>query len=200
MMDLPEIEHQPDYIAIPEAFQSFATGKPFEHCICCEAYLLEDGTGYIIEKGIVQYLDAQVKDVAFEYAMCLPCVEKMRQRLSKDSLARMEAYFQERVDFAGRRNNLTQSGNRNVHDWLQHCLVSQTSMPETREYQIFAQCDGPDMLFGDAPYMLAGEVMAELQELLSPETKDVLDDFIDQHFGLPPAWKELVKDRSLFII
>jgi hypothetical protein len=56
------------------------------------------------------------------------------------------------------------------------------------------------MVFGDAPYMLAGVVMAELQDLLSPETKEVLDDFIDQYFGLPPAWKELIKDRNLFLI
>jgi hypothetical protein len=199
-MDLPETEPQPNFIAIPEVFHSFETGKPFEHCICCEAYLLADGTQYVIEKGIVRYLNTQVQDVAFEYAMCLPCVEKMRKRLSKDSLARMEAYFQERVDVTGRRQRLIQSGNRNIDDWLQYCLVSQTSLPETREYQIFAQCNGPDMLLGDTPYMLAGEVMAALQELLSPETKEVLDDFIDQHFGLPPAWKELIKDRKLFII
>ena len=200
MMDVPEIEHQPDFIAIPEVFQSFATGKPFEHCICCETYLLADGTQYVIEKGIIQYPETQVKDVAFEYAMCLPCAEKMRQTLSKDSLARMEAYFQEKVDFAARRDKQRLSGNRNVHDWLQYCLVSQTAMAEAREYQIFALCDGPDMVFGDAPYMLAGVVMAELQELLSPETKEVLDDFIDQYFGLPPAWKELIKDRNLFLI
>jgi hypothetical protein len=199
-MELPEPEPLPDFIAIPEAFQSFATGKPFENCICCECYLLEDGTSYVIEKSMIQYPGAAVKDVAFEYAMCLPCVEKMRQTLSKASLARMEAYFQERVDFAARRNSLLQNGRRNVQDWLQHCLVSQIPIQETSEYQIFAQCDGPDMLFGYAPYMLSGEIMAELQELLSPETKEVLDGFIDQHFGLPPEWKELIKDKNLLFI
>jgi hypothetical protein len=48
--------------------------------------------------------------------------------------------------------------------------------------------------------MLSGAVMAQLQELLSPETKQVLDDFIDQHFGLPPEWKALIKDRNLLFI
>jgi hypothetical protein len=48
--------------------------------------------------------------------------------------------------------------------------------------------------------MLSGEIMAELQELLSPETKEVLDGFIDQYFGLPPEGKELIKDRDLLFI
>src|SRR5215210_2824435 len=115
-MDLPEPKPLPDYIAIPQEFHSFATGKPFERCICCDTYLLGDGTTYVIEKGMLQYPDTGVKDVAFEYAMCLPCVEKMRQTLSKASLARMEAFFQERVDFAARRLDLIQNGRRNVQD------------------------------------------------------------------------------------
>jgi hypothetical protein len=199
-MNLPEPEPLPDFIAIPEAFHCFATGKPFEQCICCETYLLEEGTPYVIEKAVVQYLGTGVKDVAFEYAMCLSCMEKMRQTLSKASLARIQAFFMEKVDFAGRRQELIRQGCHQVQDWLQHCLVSQTPMSQTGEYQIFAQCDGPQMLLGDTPYMLSGEIMAELQELLSPETKEVLDGFVDQYFGLPPEWKELIKDRNLLFI
>jgi hypothetical protein len=199
-MNLPEPEQLPDFIVIPEVFHCFATGKPFEHCICCETSLLGEETTYIIEKGIIQYPGTETSDVAFEYAMCLPCVKKMRLTLSKASLARMEAFFQEKVDFVGRRNELIRNGRRNVQDWLQHCLVSQMPVQETSEYQMFAQCEGPHMLFGYAPYMLSGAVMAQLQELLSPETKQVLDDFIDQHFGLPPEWKALIKDRNLLFI
>jgi hypothetical protein len=198
-MDAPQTEPQPDFIPIPEAFHSFATGKPFEQCICCETYLLEDGTPYVIEKGIIQYLGTGVKDVAFEYAMCLACMEKMRQSLSKASLARIEAFFQERVDVDSRQRLIPQ-GSRNVQDWLQHCLVSQKSVQQASEYQIFAQCDGPDLVLGLTPYMLSGEILDEIQELLSPETKEVLDDFIDQHFGLPPEWKEIIKERNLLLI
>lgn len=199
-MDLSEPEPLPDFIAIPEAFYSFAAGKPFDQCICCETYLLEEGTSYVIEKAVVQYLGTGAKDVAFEYAMCLSCVEKMRQALSKASLARMQAFFQERVDFAGRRQELIRQGRRQVQDWLQHCLVSHAPMSRAAEYQLFAQCDGTQMLLGDTPYMLCGQTMAELQQLLSPETKEVLDGFVDQYFGLPPEWKELVKERNLLFI
>lgn len=191
---------QPNFIPMPEVFYSYATGKPFERCICCDTYLLKDGTQYIIEKGIIQYRDARVSDVAFEYAMCLPCVEKMRQRLSSESLARLNAYFQERAACAQSRMSLLQSGNRNVADWLEYCLISQMPASEAAEYQVFALCDGPDMLFGETPYMLSGVIMDELQELLSAKTREVLDDFIDQYFGLPPSWKELLKDRSLFML
>jgi hypothetical protein len=48
--------------------------------------------------------------------------------------------------------------------------------------------------------MISGRAIEEIADQLSAETKDVLDDFIDQHFGLPPELKSLLKDRKLILL
>lgn len=199
-MELPPLGEILEYIRIPKPFHSFATGKPFKTCITCEKNLLKTGTQYLIEKAIVKYPDSPATDVIFEYAMCLECAEKMRQTLSRASVARIDQFFAERTDLVSRREALLQKGEPDLDDWLQTCIVTGKPVTEVTEYQIYAHCNGQDMFYEYAPYMLSGEAIDEIQELLSPETKEVLDDFIDDYFGLPPELKELIKDRNLLLI
>lgn len=199
-MDLPPLGEIPEYIRIPKPFYSFATGKPFTTCITCEKNLLVSGTQYLIEKAIIKYPQSTATDVVFEYAMCLECTENMRQTLSRTSVARIDQFFAERTDLVSRRQQLLQKKELNLDDWLKTCIVTNKPVEEITEYQIYAHCDGRDMFYGYAPYMLSGDAMDEIQDLLSPETKEVLDDFIDDHFGLPPELKDLIKDRNLLLI
>ena len=56
---------------IPSLFWSDITCKPFENCIKCERYLLEEGTLYLIEKAIKSYVGFDATSTVFEYAMCM---------------------------------------------------------------------------------------------------------------------------------
>ncbi|GAB2801825.1 hypothetical protein GCM10027199_86870 [Amycolatopsis magusensis] len=47
--------------------------------------------------------------------------------------------------------------------------------------------------------MISSQAMEEIQELISPHTRQVLDDFMDTHFGLPPELRTLLQDRLVFI-
>ncbi|KAA5544083.1 hypothetical protein [Adhaeribacter rhizoryzae] len=199
-MEASEKDETPAQVPLPEQFYSYATGKPFDTCVTCNTYLLGPGTQYMVEKAIIRYPNTNVTDVAFEYAMCLPCSEKMRQSLSKESLARIESYFMAHVDLAARQELLNRAGEAEPQEWFKTCLVKNTPIEEETEYQLIAHCNGTNLVVGLAPYMISGKAADELSELLSAQTKEVLDDFIDEHFGLPPELKALIKEKNLLLL
>jgi hypothetical protein len=198
-MQLPNLGILNEYIPVPEIFHSYTSGKPFKRCISCEKNLLENGTQYIIEKAIRQYPGFGASDVIYEYAMCLGCTEVMRNALSMDSLKVIEDYLGSRVNLVERRKRLLAQSGKNIQAWLSHCLISGTPMKDSVEYQIYAHCDGGDLLFTYLPYMISSDAVQDLDSLISSETKDVLGDFIDNHFGLPPQYKELLKRRKTLV-
>ena len=107
-------------IEIPKMFRTFISEEYFRNCITCDKYLLDDETEYVIEKVI--------KDgyVELEYSMCLECVEKMRQKMSKESMERVNQYFEENFNFYARRYDLFASQSSNIDDYISHSLFIST--------------------------------------------------------------------------
>ena len=199
-MQLPVLGLLKEYIPVPKTFHSFATGKPFGHCVVCEKSLLENGTQYVIEKALKKYPGFEAQDVIYEYAMCIGCCTRMRETLSSESLLVIDQYFDARVNLIERRTRMLQSAGLNVEGWLSHCLLTGTPRQDLSEYQLYAHCDGPDMLFSYLPYVISTQALTDLSDLISAETKDILDDFIDEHFGLPPELKQLLKTRKTVLL
>jgi hypothetical protein len=199
-MELPPLHLDHEFEPIPAQFHSVATGKPFHACITCEGFLLQNGVPYLVEKAVRNYPDAKVQDVIFEYAMCMDCAQQLREELSMESRTRIDAYFQQHVNLVARREALLALPNPfQLDHWLSHCLVTGASRETCTEYQMYAQCDGKDLLYTYMPYMISSQAMEEIQELISPHTRQVLDDFMDTHFGLPPELRALLQDRLVFI-
>ncbi|MFC6998366.1 hypothetical protein [Rufibacter roseus] len=185
---------------IPALLHSYSSGEPFHSCITCDSALLANGSQYLVEKAIRNYPEAGVQDVIFEYAMCLTCAQQLREELSADSKVNIENYFAEHVNLEARRKALLSLPDpMKLDNWLSHCLVTGKAREDCTEYQIFGQCFGPDLHFGYMPYMLSGEAMDEIQELISPHTREILDDFMDTHFGLPPELRALLQDRLVLV-
>lgn len=175
-MDLPPL-HDIDWTPVPRIFHSEETGEPFEQCSVCGRRLLEDGTQYLVEKGF------RKRETIFEYALCLACCESMREELSEASLKRIDHYFGERVDFAAHRERLMREHRGDWRAWLDRCLLGGGELGE--EYQIYGHCDGGDLLFAYAPYAISGAELENLGQVLSRETRERLDDFIDDVLGIP---------------
>jgi hypothetical protein len=199
-MQLPVLGLVKEYIPVPKTFHSFASGKPFDRCVVCEKHLLENGTQYVVEKAIKKYPGFGAQDVIYEYAMCIGCTTRMREALSGESLVVIDQYFDARVNLVERRNRMLRTAGLNVEAWLSHCLLTGTPREDLSEYQLYAHCDGPDMLFSYLPYMISAQALSDLSNLISAETKDILDDFIDEHFGLPPELKQLLKTRKSILL
>lgn len=185
---------------IDPKFHSYDTGEPFDRCIMCNQYLLNEGTFYIIEKATRRYPALDTESIVFEYAMCMDCLHKMRSELSEESKSNIENYFRENVSFQSRYDDLSSREKLDINDWLSECIVKRTRMEDETEYVICAQCEGNGMIYGYFPYMVGGAAMDEVSELLSKKTRDVMDDFIDKHLGGPPELKELFKSNKKLLL
>ena len=175
---------------IDKAFYPFDNEEPFQECTMCKLKF-EEETDFLIEKAV------KGNDVIFEIAMCLPCAENMRKQLSAESIERIEE-FMSGVDFEERANHFLNNQSDEIDDYIGKCLVSGKPIDKNEEHQIYAYCQGGEMIYSALPYAISGEIMEQVQELLSPETKQELDDFMDQYL-IPDDLRDLLKGRPVLI-
>ncbi|MFY0628002.1 MAG: hypothetical protein JXR07_17015 [Reichenbachiella sp.] len=179
-------------ISIPKIFQSDLTGAPMTHCISCEKELIASQSDYVIEKAIKPHQGYKSYNTVFEYAMCLPCAEKLRVKISKQSMQAMNQYFVENMNFAGRPQLDLESESVSIDPWLEKCLVKGTYAEEIGECQIYAQCRGGELIIREFPYMVSGEAIDELMQVMSAETLDEFDRLKDELIG-PSEFQDLLK-------
>ena len=186
-------------IEIPEEFYSFSGKKLFDRCIDCDRYLLEEGTEYFIEKAVKKYPGYGVLDIIFEYAICANCAEKMRLRMSKESLQHIEQFFANQINFEDRLNIIKNNSDKPA-EWTGKCIVNGKAKEELDEYQLYAHCNGRHLILQQMPYLISGEVIEKIGHLLSKKTLDELDDFVNTHFGPPPELMEALPHKRLALI
>ncbi|MEM6845816.1 MAG: hypothetical protein AAF944_20370 [Bacteroidota bacterium] len=189
-----------EYGKIPSIFYSHNTQAPFERCISCDCSLQQPDSQYLVEKAFRNYREFGKTDVIFEYAMCLNCADRMRKELSLSSLARIQEFFEERVDFYQRRDQLMQSQPASSPQWLDKCLITGESHQALDEYQIYGHFVGDRCVYSFLPYMIGGPAVDEITNLLSEKTLGEIDRFIDENFGLPPELKKPIRDNPVIFI
>lgn len=181
-------------IPIPEIFKTHVSEESFQNCIACETELLKGNQEYFIEKA---YKNGQVE---FEYAICNQCAFEMQQFISMESMRKLMEYFQNHIDIAQRVVNMKNTPKPAIEPWIASCLFKNTPVDKTGEYQVCGHFKGDLLLFSHMPYAISGEAIEEITEILSPTTKEEMDDFMDKHFGLPPEWKEILKTRKPILV
>ena len=175
--------------ALPGVFAQALTGRAFETCTRCGSAFGPE-TPFLVEKALLRH------DVKFEYAVCFPCARSMRSRMSKTSKERIEAWLLEHFRFQAARPMEAQE---RPEDRIADCAVTGTHVGDLEHYHLYAQCVGDRLVTQPPPYMLSGDVMEALGELLSPETRDEMDDFMDRFLGVPPELRELFRDVPVLV-
>lgn len=178
------------YHEIPKQFYDTVEEKPIEQCLMCQKNLYNGFEPYLIEKAF------RKSEAVFEYAICLNCAAKSREQMSKESRERVEEYMKNNMPA---REEIMEQKTDNEEEWMGKCLISGKSKDDCEEYQIFGLFIGNHMISNEFPYMIGGEVLDEIQELLSPETRDELDRFKDEFFDIPPELQELFKDSKVLL-
>ncbi len=173
-----------NYQRIPKEFYSFETNKPFDRCIECGIYLL-DNCDYIIEKAIKQYPGFSATDTIFDYAICLDCAMRMRNEFSKGSLEKIDNYFGEKI--GGMPPGHITENDLDISSCLSQCLINKDARNDLKEYQIYAYCKGDKLFKGVPPYMIGGPAIEEILPLLSNPTTDFLNGFYNKHFSPDPS-------------
>jgi hypothetical protein len=181
-------------IEIPPVFYADATGEPFKNCVMCGKDVYEPGTSYMIAKAFRHDRKNNITETLIEYAICLECHEKIAVKLSKESMQRLGEYFAKNVDLSP-RITLLMEGKTDINEWISHCAVKGKALKDCDEYQICCECEGRNILLSHLPLMFSDTATEEMQGLLSAETKEELDRFRDEFLGIPPEWRELLKDR-----
>lgn len=185
-----------EYAPIPEEFYSFETQKPFTHCLVCKANLLSGEVDYFIEKAIRNYHEHEVKDVVYEYAICLSCAQDMNAQMSNESLENLQRYFAQHPSLMTKMADYSEHWQEKEEDLIpDKCVVSGQPVNTLDEYMIYAHFRGDKLVKSSMPYLLSGEIMDEVADLLSNQTIDQLDDFMGEYFGGPPELEELWKPR-----
>lgn len=183
---------------IPEIFYSSETGAPIKHCKVCNEYLL-DGTDYVIEKSMVHYPSSNTTDLIYEFAICMDCMEKAMAEYSKESQQKMNQYFLNHMNFE-RQRDLIQTENFDYNEWLSECLITGKAKEKCSQFQICAQCVGGMMVFEHTPFLISGEAMDEVIQLLSHQTLGAMNDFRDRHFPPPEDLSPLFYDKDFVLI
>ena len=188
------------YTDIPEEFLSYETGEPFKSCKVCDRDLTDPSTHYIIEKAIRRYPGYEAYDVVFEYAICYDCAEGFRKELSVQSLNKIEQYFINHVDVNQHASRLQSDEPYQPDQFTSNCLVKGLNKNEIEEYQIYGECRGNKLVYGNMPYMISGPAMDEIAQLLSNQTLDELDGFAGKHLGPSPELENLFRGRKLVLL
>ncbi len=187
---------------IPDIFKT-EQGTYFKTCISCDVNVVESGEPYMIEKAVKRYSNMDgVEVVIFEYAICSKCAEKMRKSLSRESLQRLEKHFMEKANWDGKMNLLSKEKPPKVADFIGDCIFTGKSIndKEIDEYQVVGYFQGDKLRLDRMPFMMCSAAAEEIGDLLSAKTKDELDGFIDDNFGLPPEWKMALKERDFVLV
>lgn len=183
----------PKLIEIPKLFYSDLTGAPIDKCICCECSLLEPTTQYMIEKSLKPYNGYQSYSTIFEYAICMSCMDSMKNIISTKSRENITAYFSQNLDPSYRSSILQSNNSNSIDPWVDRCMIKGTSIGELNECQVYAQCQGNQIVMEDFPYMVSGMALDEVVELLSAETLDDLERFKDEFVDGPSEFQDLLK-------
>jgi len=196
-----EIEYVEDFGPIPPIFYSDLTKAPFDKCTMCNRALMEEGVPYIIEKAFRVNKEFKVKETVFEYAICWDCGDNMKDAMSEESMQKLTEYFHRHAKLMERRHQLLrQKSTPQIEQWIGKCIFKGTPMNELDEYQIFGQFDGEHILYHETPYLICGEAIHEMTEMLSQKTRDEMDRFLDEYTGLPPELKKALQDGQLVFI
>ncbi len=187
-------------IPVPVTFYPDGSDKPFCNCKMCDKELLNSEEPYLIEKAFGQDVKTGERTVVFELAYCMACLQEVHATLSEESKEKIQIYFVENTDLEKRDAELKKYELFDADIWLHSCIVKNKSIDDVKEFQIYALCHGEDLLFHHAPYMVCGEAVDEIADLLSNKSLDILNDLMADIIDLPPEYSELFKTRTPILI
>jgi hypothetical protein len=159
-------DEAPEGQAIPELLHSFYEERPFLTCTRCGESLAEFEEGYRISKNFKR------GEIIIEYALCLPCLERMLEESSEESKRNLARFQEERL--------------REVASGFEQCSFCERTRAEARgdEFGLAGVCRG-DRLLDSA--MICIDCIEDMHAELSEETKDVWRRFRDENFPGVPA-------------
>lgn len=184
---------------IPKDFYNSNEQERAWHCKICDTALFENNQAFALETALKVFPEIKAKEIIFEIAVCHACAGENRKSLSKQSLDDIETFMTGNQV----RNNMmkcVEESYENGGDTFGYCLVTGVPKDNINEFQIMAQCQGEFLIPGTEAFMISKEGIEIIHDLLSPETKEELDRFKNEHFGVPPEFENLLNPGDLVFL
>ncbi|QDU40492.1 hypothetical protein Mal4_48500 [Maioricimonas rarisocia] len=186
---------------VPPAFYSEYSGRPFERCLDCDTELAS--VNHIVQKFIVG------DEAVFEMAVCMSCVDTLRQEFSQESRQAVERSVREAMQERREREAATPppddlpgdaesietpgSAHRGVGN-IQECLICAVPRMECHRYHIASMFIVYDWLPAETneaqialPMMVCDRCNSRISEQISQQTRDAWDRYVEEHFDGPPG-------------
>lgn len=164
---------------IPPNFHSLEHDAPFRTCLTCEQDFEEIDAPYTVTKVF------KGPECVFEYAMCLPCRQKLAESFSKESQQTMNAFFEENPYLSRRSERFGET--EEPGEWIQECATCGTPLDQLKDYSMACMGFGDQMVIDPFPMMVCSDCEQKIQSRLSKTTRDQWDKFIFDNFEGPPA-------------
>lgn len=188
------------FTPVPKLFWSEYTGQPFVHCINCEVPLIESAV-YVIQKRFV------AGETVFEMAMCERCREQMVVEYSEETRKNITEYmasqFQERAMEAVDPSQQTQvfevraiedeeEGQELLQQCTDFCLICGTERSACHRYSLAGLCRDNEIVaqvtpISRTPLMVCEKCETGMADLISQQTRDSWERFVEEHFDGPPG-------------
>lgn len=178
----------PRLVTVDPQFHSLELDGPFTHCKVCETELVASNREYFVERIF------RGTEPIVEYAMCLECQRQLSSELSEESMQAIQRVFGE-IDFDRRSEDIRDhlvdgSDSQSIAPWLDRCLLTGKRRDACNAYQIGTLCLGAKMQLSVLPFMLSDEAVELIVGVISRRTRDKLEEFMGDRFGMPPEFCE----------
>lgn len=190
---------QPNLLDIPSVFYPFESTEPFKECMVCGIDLTLGSIDYYVEKAVKNNIPYQVQDIVFEYAICSSCAQNMQKSISKESQENMQEFFTQNGGFMKKIQAYQQGEGEEIESIISKCTLYGHPIEQMSEYMMFGHFRGDKMLATTMPYIIGGQAMDKLSELMSNETLDEMNDFKNQYFGGPAELEDIWKGKPVFL-
>lgn len=171
---------------LPESFHSEETGGPFLFCYDCRQPLAACEEGHLIQKVVSK------DETIMELAICVPCHERLQQSYSVESRERIWNFYLDHGDIGGRLRKLWPLPAGNPDLWTNRCLTCRSTRVSLDEYAIAGHVLDGLLVYGETPMMICISCLERIVELLSEESRDTYDRWLDR---VLPQVPETVDDK-----
>jgi hypothetical protein len=181
---------------IPKIFHSDSDKKAFKHCKVCQIDLSDGKTMYTIEKAYKKTSEGEDLTL-FEIAICMPCAERQAEKMSNESKAFLQKTMMNE-DFMKNRQKLWDQGWE--YEWDKRCIFSGEKLKENEEYHVVGHFQGSSVIPYQSPFVIGEKMIEYVQENLSPETKQEMDDFGGKFLGPDPKIAQLLEEGKFLLV
>jgi len=184
-----EFPRPPLLVPVPRPFWSEYLDEPFATCVDC-GEPLEDSPVHVIQKRFV------AGEAVFEMAICENCRQSLVSEYSVETRQNIENYLAADGQLTSRISEISPDVLNDVTALLRHCMdqcvVCQTPRDKCHKYTLAGGGCHFDLIVqispqGQTPVMICDKCESGLQDLISAQTRDRWNRFIDENFDGPPG-------------